>query len=190
MADPRGFLTTPRQGAPTRPIPERVRDWREVYVPGGLLPVVSKQAGRCMDCGIPFCHQGCPLGNLIPDWNDLVYRDRWHEAIDQPGAAQMQHGRRLIESRPVPLELSSRRFDQWAVVHTGRTDRLAGAAIEALVHLLVEERVKKIESLVGDLSTEELLRGLGMQVFWIVVMTGLTLFIWRFAVRRYSAVGN
>jgi glutamate synthase (NADPH/NADH) small chain len=83
MADPRGFLTTPRQGAPTRPIPERVRDWREVYVPGGLLPVVSKQAGRCMDCGIPFCHQGCPLGNLIPEWNDLVWRDDWQAAAER-----------------------------------------------------------------------------------------------------------
>jgi glutamate synthase (NADPH/NADH) small chain len=83
MADPRGFLTTPRQGAPTRPIPERVLDWREVYVPGGLLPVVSRQAGRCMDCGIPFCHQGCPLGNLIPEWNDLVWRDDWRAAAER-----------------------------------------------------------------------------------------------------------
>jgi len=87
MADPRGFLTTPRQGAPTRPIAERVHDWQEVYAGGGvghvLLPVISQQAGRCMDCGIPFCHQGCPLGNLIPEWNDLVWRDDWMAAAER-----------------------------------------------------------------------------------------------------------
>jgi glutamate synthase (NADPH/NADH) small chain len=83
MADPRGFLTTPRQAAPTRPIPERVGDWNEVYVGRGLLPIITKQAGRCMDCGIPFCHQGCPLGNLIPEWNDLVWRDDWKVAAER-----------------------------------------------------------------------------------------------------------
>jgi glutamate synthase (NADPH/NADH) small chain len=63
-------------------VDERLRDWNEVYLP---YPVdgLQKQAARCMDCGIPFCHQGCPLGNLIPDWNDLVYRDRWREAIER-----------------------------------------------------------------------------------------------------------
>src|SRR6476469_1886288 len=83
MADPKGFLTTGREVAETRPVEERLKDWNEVYVPGSLLPIISKQASRCMDCGIPFCHNGCPLGNLIPDWNDLVYRDRWHAAIDR-----------------------------------------------------------------------------------------------------------
>ncbi|HJU97166.1 MAG TPA: glutamate synthase subunit beta [Jiangellaceae bacterium] len=87
MADPRGFLTTARQGAPTRPVAERVEDWREVYAGGGvgraLLPVIGRQAGRCMDCGIPFCHQGCPLGNLIPEWNDLVWRDDWSAATER-----------------------------------------------------------------------------------------------------------
>jgi glutamate synthase (NADPH/NADH) small chain len=58
MADPKGFLTTGREGAPTRPVEERKQDWNEVYVPGGLLPIITKQAGRCMDCGIPFCHNG------------------------------------------------------------------------------------------------------------------------------------
>jgi glutamate synthase (NADPH/NADH) small chain len=76
----------PRQGAERRPVEERVKDWNEVY-PGGvgraLLPIISEQAGRCMDCGIPFCHSGCPLGNLIPEWNDLVWRDDWDEAIDR-----------------------------------------------------------------------------------------------------------
>ncbi|HSI92914.1 MAG TPA: glutamate synthase subunit beta [Jiangellaceae bacterium] len=83
MADPRGFLKAPRKGAPTRPVPERVGDWQEVYVQRGLLPIITEQAGRCMDCGIPFCHQGCPLGNLIPDWNDLVWRDDWRVAAER-----------------------------------------------------------------------------------------------------------
>jgi glutamate synthase (NADPH) small chain len=86
MADPKGFLTTPREVAERRPVGERVRDWNEVY-PGGagkaLLPIITKQAGRCMDCGIPFCHSGCPLGNLIPEWNDLVWRDDWSGAIER-----------------------------------------------------------------------------------------------------------
>jgi len=77
-----GFLEIPRKKWPARPVAERVRDWREVYLPwpeGDL----TAQAARCMDCGVPFCHQGCPLGNLIPDWNDLVYRARWREALDR-----------------------------------------------------------------------------------------------------------
>ncbi|MGK5531394.1 glutamate synthase subunit beta [Streptomyces sp. URMC 129] len=83
MADPKGFLTTQREGAKSRPVAERVRDWNEVYVPGSLLPIISKQAGRCMDCGIPFCHNGCPLGNLIPEWNDLAYRGDWQAASER-----------------------------------------------------------------------------------------------------------
>ncbi|WP_435009068.1 glutamate synthase subunit beta [Tundrisphaera lichenicola] len=82
MGKPTGFLEIPRVTPSRRPVPERLHDYREVYNP---LPVVTlrDQGARCMDCGIPFCHQGCPLGNLIPDWNDLVYRDRWHAAIDR-----------------------------------------------------------------------------------------------------------
>lgn len=86
MADPRGFMTTPRQVAERRPVEERVHDWHEVY-PGSpgraLLPIISQQAGRCMDCGIPFCHSGCPLGNLIPEWNDMVWRDDWRGALER-----------------------------------------------------------------------------------------------------------
>jgi glutamate synthase (NADPH) small chain len=86
MADPRGFITTPRRVAERRPVAERIRDWREVY-PGSpgraVLPIISEQAGRCMDCGIPFCHTGCPLGNLIPEWNDLVWRSDWEEATER-----------------------------------------------------------------------------------------------------------
>ncbi len=86
MADPKGFLTTGREVAEKRPVHERVNDWHEVYPDDAgrvLLPIITKQAGRCMDCGIPFCHQGCPLGNLIPEWNDLVWRDDWEAAIER-----------------------------------------------------------------------------------------------------------
>jgi len=77
-----GFIEIKRKKHPTRPIEERIRDWREVYLPSATADLQA-QGARCMDCGIPFCHQGCPLGNLIPDWNDLVYRDRWRTAIDR-----------------------------------------------------------------------------------------------------------
>ncbi|NEC34093.1 glutamate synthase subunit beta, partial [Streptomyces rubrogriseus] len=83
MADPKGFLTTPREEWPRRPADERVRDWDEVYVPGALLPIVGRQADRCMDCGVPFCHEACPLGNLIPEWNDLVSRSDWRAASER-----------------------------------------------------------------------------------------------------------
>jgi glutamate synthase (NADPH) small chain len=82
MADPRGFMTTPRQNPVRRPVDIRIRDWREVYTEfshGDL----ERQAGRCMDCGIPFCHQGCPLGNLIPEWNDLVRTGDWRAAAER-----------------------------------------------------------------------------------------------------------
>jgi len=83
MADPRGFLkVTERETAPRRPIPVRIKDWKEVYAERNG-EVVARQASRCMDCGIPFCHQGCPLGNLIPEWNDLTHRGRSSEAIDR-----------------------------------------------------------------------------------------------------------
>ena len=75
-----GFLEFERVKQPYRPVEERLKDWRQVMQPWPVEPL-KVQAARCMDCGIPFCHQGCPLGNLIPDWNDLVYRDQWHEAI-------------------------------------------------------------------------------------------------------------
>jgi glutamate synthase (NADPH/NADH) small chain len=76
----------PRRVAERRPVHERIHDWKEVYpgTPGrALLPIISDQAGRCMDCGIPFCHTGCPLGNLIPEWNDLVWRSDWDEALER-----------------------------------------------------------------------------------------------------------
>ena len=67
---------------PARPVELRVRDWKEVYLPESEADM-REQGARCMDCGIPFCHQGCPLGNLIPDWNDLVYKNRWQPAIER-----------------------------------------------------------------------------------------------------------
>jgi glutamate synthase (NADPH/NADH) small chain len=71
MGKATGFIEIKRAKPLARPIPERIRDWREVYLPDAESRV-RDQGARCMDCGIPFCHQGCPLGNLIPDWNDLV----------------------------------------------------------------------------------------------------------------------
>ncbi|WP_433215348.1 glutamate synthase subunit beta [Microtetraspora malaysiensis] len=82
MADPKGFLTHDRELPARRPVDVRIRDWREVYE-DFPKPALTKQAARCMDCGIPFCHNGCPLGNLIPEWNDLVYRDDWREAAER-----------------------------------------------------------------------------------------------------------
>ncbi|MCX6454788.1 MAG: glutamate synthase subunit beta [Actinobacteria bacterium] len=82
MADPKGFLTTSRQTPKRRPVDVRIKDWKEVYEAQDFADL-QKQAGRCMDCGIPFCHQGCPLGNLIPEWNDLIWRGEKREAIDR-----------------------------------------------------------------------------------------------------------
>lgn len=83
MADPRGFMKVrDRQTQPRRPVPVRIMDWKEVYE-AQEKGVLKSQAGRCMDCGVPFCHQGCPLGNLIPEWNDLVWRDKGEEAIER-----------------------------------------------------------------------------------------------------------
>ena len=83
MADPSGFLKYTRRETPKRrPVPLRLRDWNEVYEDFDH-EALQHQAARCMDCGIPFCHNGCPLGNLIPEWNDLVYRDRWQDAIER-----------------------------------------------------------------------------------------------------------
>lgn len=86
MADPKGFMKVSREVAGRRPAADRIQDWGEVY-PGSpgraVLPIIREQASRCMDCGVPFCHQGCPLGNLIPEWNDLIYKDLWRTATDR-----------------------------------------------------------------------------------------------------------
>ena len=82
MGKPTGFIEIRRSKPHARPIELRVRDWNEVYLPESESDI-REQGARCMDCGIPFCHQGCPLGNLIPEWNDLVFRDRWQTAIER-----------------------------------------------------------------------------------------------------------
>ena len=82
MGEATGFLRWDRSTPTRRPVPVRLRDWKEVYEEFPA-EAITTQAGRCMDCGIPFCNNGCPLGNLIPDWNDMVYRDHWREAIDR-----------------------------------------------------------------------------------------------------------
>ena len=82
MGETTGFLKWDRETPTRRPVPVRLRDWHEVYEPFPA-DTLAMQAGRCMDCGIPFCNNGCPLGNLIPDWNDLVYRDHWRDAIER-----------------------------------------------------------------------------------------------------------
>src|SRR6516164_5462581 len=82
MGDPKGFLKTARETPRRRPVDVRLTDWREVYEPHQASRT-ERQAARCMDCGIPFCHHGCPLGNLIPEWNDLVYRSDWAAAADR-----------------------------------------------------------------------------------------------------------
>src|SRR5271169_5740581 len=80
MVNPTGFLEYPRELPERRPVAERVNDWFEIYrdLPDEKL---RQQGARCMDCGVPFCHTGCPVNNIIPDWNELVYEDRWEEAV-------------------------------------------------------------------------------------------------------------
>ncbi len=82
MGETTGFIKWRRMGPTRRPVALRLHDWNEVYEPFDRK-TLKEQAGRCMDCGIPFCNNGCPLGNLIPDWNDLVYREHWQEAIER-----------------------------------------------------------------------------------------------------------
>ena len=82
MGKPTGFIEIRRTKPRARPVEARLRDWKEVYLVEADADM-RQQGARCMDCGIPFCHQGCPLGNLIPDWNDLVYRNRWQAASER-----------------------------------------------------------------------------------------------------------
>src|SRR5437868_6203196 len=82
MGKPTGFLEHSRETPQWRPVEERLQDWHEVYQPFPELKLME-QGARCMDCGVPFCHTGCPLGNINPDWNDLVFRDKWREALER-----------------------------------------------------------------------------------------------------------
>ena len=147
-----GFLEVERAGQPERDPRERIGDYREFV---NTLPVegLREQGGRCMECGVPFCHNGCPLGNLIPDWNDLVYRDRWREAIDQLHATnnfpeftgklcpapceaacvlEIREGD-AVSIKQIEVSIINRAFDEgWVVpkppaVETGRTVAVIGA---------------------------------------------------------------
>ncbi len=80
MGKQTGFIEFEREVPTRRPVAERINDWKEIYEPFSIVKVQT-QGARCMDCGVPFCHNGCPLNNIIPDWNDLAYRDRWKDAI-------------------------------------------------------------------------------------------------------------
>jgi len=82
MGKPTGFKEYNRELPARRPVAERIKDFKEIYQPFPKEKL-KKQAARCMDCGVPTCHAGCPLGNLIPDWNDFIYHDRWRDALDQ-----------------------------------------------------------------------------------------------------------
>ena len=84
MGKPTGFMEFPRQAAPYRPAKERLLDFNEIYTDHDIQRL-STQSARCMDCGVPFCQseEGCPIHNLIPEFNDLVFRDEWREALDR-----------------------------------------------------------------------------------------------------------
>src|SRR5271170_6761688 len=86
MGKPTGFKEFPRQTPSRKAVNLRILDWQEIYIPFGDQKAhedkLREQGARCMDCGIPFCNNGCPLGNIIPEWNDLVYKNRWRDAID------------------------------------------------------------------------------------------------------------
>ena len=151
MAKATGFLEYERQKQPYRPVAERLRDWRQVMANWSRDALVN-QAARCMDCGIPFCHEGCPLGNLIPDWNDLVYRGRWREAIDRlhatnnfpeftgtlcpapcEGACVLEIGGDAVTIKTIELSIIDHAFSQnWVVprpptVETGKSVAVIGS---------------------------------------------------------------
>ena len=151
MGDRTGFMRHVRAVPERRPVPVRLQDWREVYEPFDG-DSVRTQASRCMDCGIPFCNSGCPLGNLIPDWNDLVYRDNWREAIERlhatnnfpeftgrlcpapcEAACVLGINEDPVTIKQVEMEIIDRAWDEgWVrpvppVTHTGRSVAVVGS---------------------------------------------------------------
>ena len=146
MADPSGFLKYSRQGPARRPIPLRLRDWNEVYEPFDEQDTRA-QAARCMDCGIPFCHQGCPLGNIIPEWNDLVRTGKWEEASDRLHATNNfpEFTGRLcpapceaacvlgIGDDPVSIKLVEQEIADHAIDRRVRADPAAGGTVHRTV---------------------------------------------------------
>ena len=111
MGKATGFIEIQRQKQPYRPVAERLHDWYEVYLPYADADLRS-QASRCMDCGVPFCHSGCPVNNIIPDWNDLVYRDHWRDAIDRLHTTAESHRRILV------VEVMGR-YAGWIALNSG-----------------------------------------------------------------------
>lgn len=151
MGKLKGFLEIERQKAPTRPVEERLKDWHEVYLPHDESDLKA-QGARCMDCGIPFCHDGCPLGNLIPDWNDLVYRGKWKQAIERlhktnnfpewtgrlcpapcEGSCVLAIDRDSVTIKSIELSIVERAFDEgWVTpsspsVRSGKTVAIVGS---------------------------------------------------------------
>jgi glutamate synthase (NADPH/NADH) small chain len=151
VADPQGFMKVPRKPPPRRPVSERIRDYNHVYE-RPAQPELRMQASRCMDCGVPFCTTGCPLGNLIPDWNDLVHRDRWQSAIERlhqtnnfpeftgllcpapcESACVLAINDDAVTIKEVELEIINRAFDQgWVLaqpppLRTGKRVAIVGS---------------------------------------------------------------
>lgn len=151
MGKLKGFLEIERQKASTRPVAERLKDWHEVYLPYDESDLQA-QGARCMDCGIPFCHDGCPLGNLIPNWNDLVYRGKWKQAIESlhktnnfpewtgrlcpapcEGSCVLAIDRDPVTIKSIELSIVERAFDEgWVTpsaptVRTGKTVAIVGS---------------------------------------------------------------
>jgi len=151
MADPRGFLTVLREKERERATTERVQDWREVTI-GHTDAQTTAQASRCMDCGIPFCHQGCPLGNLIPEWNDLVYRGELDEAT-----------RRLLETNnfpevtgrvcPAPCEASCVLSIEGAPVTIKAVERMLGERARASMSLAPAPRRARTDHTVAVIGS-------------------------------------
>src|SRR6476620_5623067 len=149
MADPRGFLKNGREVAARRPVGERVNDWHEVYPEGAgraLLPIITEQAGRCMDCGIPFCHQGCPIGNIIPEWNDLLWRDdrAWESGLVRPQPPEWLSGKTVavIGSGPAGLAAAQQltRAGHTVAVYE-RADKIGGLLRYGIPEFKMEEKV-------------------------------------------------
>jgi glutamate synthase (NADPH/NADH) small chain len=148
MGDPKGFLKIGRKPTPKRNVVERVQDYRYVYDP---MPEdeLKDQASRCMDCGVPFCNTGCPLGNLIPDWNDLVYKDHWKTAIDRlhktnnfpeftgmlcpapcESACVLAINDKPVTIKEIELSIINRAFEEgWVVAHPPPLEKRTGKKV-------------------------------------------------------------
>ncbi|MEJ7820162.1 MAG: NAD(P)-binding protein, partial [Rubrobacteraceae bacterium] len=148
MGDPKGFLKIGRKPTPKRNAVERVQDYRYVYEP---MPdeELKGQASRCMDCGVPFCNTGCPLGNLIPDWNDLVYKDHWKTAIDRlhktnnfpeftgmlcpapcESACVLAINDKPVTIKEIELSIINRAFEEgWVVAHPPAPEKRTGKRV-------------------------------------------------------------